>query len=116
MLGERPEPAPPAAATRAVTYSQSILESIVAIWALHKYGFGPRTVGFLLFGVALPALLMQGGAVRILVPWLGEARLAMFGVLAYVSGLITLGQASALAVTVIRLVLWGTERGAYNPN
>jgi len=51
-----------AAATLSVTLSQSILESIIAIWALHKYGFGPRTVGFLLFGVALPALLMQGGA------------------------------------------------------
>jgi len=99
-----------------VTYSQSILESIIAIWALHKYGFGPRTVGFLLFGVALPALLMQGGAVRILAPRLGEARLAMFGVLTYVTGLITLGQASALAVTVIGLVLCGTGLGAYNPS
>jgi MFS transporter, DHA1 family, tetracycline resistance protein len=105
-----------AAATLAVTYSQSILESIFAIWALHKYGFGPRTVGFLLFGVALPALLMQGGAVRILAPWLGEARLAMFGVLTYVAGLITLGQTSALPVTVIGLVLCGTGLGAYNPS
>ena len=99
-----------------MTYSQSILESIVAIWALHKYGFGPRTVGFLLFGVALPALLMQGGAVRILAPWLGEARLAMFGVLAYVSGLITLAQAPVLTVTVIGLMLCGTGLGAYNPS
>src|SRR6266446_9589832 len=100
LLRERPALALLAAATLAVTYSQSILESIIAIWALHKYGFGPRTVGFLLFGVALPALLMQGGAVRLLAPRLGEARLAMFGVLTYVTGLVTLGQASALAVTV----------------
>ena len=116
LLRERPALALLAAATLSVTYSQSILESIIAIWALHKYGFGPRTVGFLLFGVALPALLMQGGAVRILAPWLGEARLAMFGVLTYVTGLITLGQASALAVTVIGLVLCGTGLGAYNPS
>ncbi len=116
LLRERPALALLAAATLAVTYSQSILESIIAIWALHKYGFGPRTVGFLLFGVALPALLMQGGAVRILAPRLGEARLAMFGVLTYVTGLITLGQASALAVTVIGLVLCGTGLGAYNPS
>ena len=116
LLRERPALALLAAATLAVTYSQSILESIVAIWALHKYGFGPRTVGFLLFGVALPALLMQGGAVRILAPWLGESRLAMFGVLAYVSGLITLAQAPVLAVTVIGLMLCGTGLGAYNPS
>jgi len=116
MLRERPALALLAAATLAVTYSQSILESIFAIWALHQYGFGPRTVGFLLFSVALPALLMQGGAVRFLAPWLGEARLAMFGVLAYVAGLITLSQAPALAVTVIGLLLCGTGLGAYNPS
>src|SRR5213079_1764714 len=116
LLRERPALALLGAATLAVTYSQSILESIFAIWALHKYGFGPRTVGFLLFGVALPALLMQGGAVRILAPWLGEARLAMFGVLAYVAGLITLARAPTLAVTVIGLMLCGTGLGAYNPS
>jgi MFS family permease len=86
LLRERPTLAHLALATLVVTYSQAILESIFAIWALHRYGFGPRTVGFLLFGVALPALVMQGGLVRILVPRLGEARLAMWGVLAYVAG------------------------------
>jgi MFS family permease len=115
LLRERPALALLATATLMVTYSQSILESIFAIWALHRYGFGPRTVGFLLFGVALPALLMQGGAVRLLVPRLGEARLAMYGVLAYVAGLITLAQAPELAVTVLGLVLCGTGLGAYNP-
>src|SRR5256885_16215923 len=58
----------------------------------------------------------QGGAVRILAPWLGEARLAMFGVLAYVAGLITLARAPTLAVTVIGLMLCGTGLGAYNPS
>jgi len=94
-----------AAATLIVTYSQSILESIFAIWALHRYGFGPRAVGFLLFAVALPALLMQGGLVRLLAPRLGEGRLASFGVLSYVAGLVLLADASALAVTVGGLLL-----------
>ena len=105
-----------AAATLIVTYSQSILESIFAIWALHRYGFGPRTVGFLLFAVALPALLMQGGLVRLLVPRFGEGRLASFGVLAYVAGLVLLADASALAVTVGGLLLCGVGLGAYNPS
>ena len=105
-----------AAATLIVTYSQSILESIFAIWALHRYGFGPRAVGFLLFAVALPALLMQGGLVRVLVPRLGEARLASLGVLAYVAGLVLLGHASALGVTVSGLLLCGLGLGAYNPS
>jgi MFS family permease len=116
LLRERPRLALLAAATLAVTYSQSILESIFAIWAWHQYGSGPRMVGLLLFGVALPALVMQGGLVRLLAPRLGEARLAMYGVLAYVAGLIVLGQVPALAVTVAGLVLCGTGLGAYNPS
>jgi MFS family permease len=116
LLRERPRLAFIAAATLTVTYSQSILESIFAIWALHRYGFGPRTVGLLLFGVALPALLMQGGAVRTLAPLLGEVRLAVLGVLAYVAGLIALAVSSALGVTVLGLILCGIGLGAYNPS
>jgi MFS transporter, DHA1 family, tetracycline resistance protein len=116
LLRERPALALVAGATLAVTYSQAVLESIFAIWALHRYGVGPRTVGLLLFGVALPALLMQGVVVRILAPRLGEARLAMVGVLAYVAGLVILGQVPALAVVVGGLMLCGLGLGAYNPS
>jgi len=116
LLRQRPALARLAASTLAVTYSQAILESIFAIWALHRYGFGPRTVGFLLFGVALPALLMQGGVVRMLVPRLGEARLAMWGVLLYVAGLVMLSVAPVLGVTIAGLLLCGTGLGAYNPS
>ena len=45
LLRERRPLALLAASTLLVTYSQSILESIFAIWALHRYGLGPRTVG-----------------------------------------------------------------------
>jgi MFS family permease len=116
LLRERRALALLAAATLVVTYSQSILESIFAIFALHRYGLGPRAVGFLLFGIALPALLMQGGVVRLLAPRLGEVRLASYGVLAYVAGLVTLAQAPTLGVTVIGLVLCGLGLGAYNPS
>ena len=116
LLRARPALAVLAAATLLVTYSQSMLESIFAIFALHRYGLGPRAVGFLLFGVALPALLMQGGVVRVLAPRLGEARLAVCGVLVYVAGLVTLAAAPALAVSVAGLVLCGLGLGAYNPS
>jgi len=116
LLRERPALAFLAAATLTVTYSQSILESIFAIWALHRYGFGPRAVGFLLFAIALPALLMQGGLVRLLAPRLGEARLATWGVLAYVAGLATLAWAPVLAGTIGGLLLCGIGLGAYNPS
>jgi len=115
LLKERPGLARLAGATLAVTYSQAILESIFALWALKRYGFGPRTVGFLLFGVALPALIMQGGLVRMLAPRLGEARLAMWGVLVYVAGLVIVSQGATVDVTVAGLLLCGAGLGAYNP-
>ena len=116
LLRERASLAFLAAATLLVTYSQSILESIFAIYALRRYGFGPRPVGFLLFGIALPALLMQGGGVRVLAPRFGEVRLATCGVLAYVAGLVTLALAPNLAGTVVGLLLCGAGLGAYNPS
>ena len=116
LLRERPRLAFIAAATLLVTYSQSILESIFAIWALHRYGLGPRMVGLLLFGVALPALAMQGGLVRVLAPRLGEAPLAMCGALAYVAGLSTLAIAATLPTTIVGLIACGAGLGAYNPS
>jgi MFS family permease len=116
LLRERPSLKLLAGAALLVTYSQSILESIFAIWALHRFGLGPRTVGFLLFGIALPALLMQGGAVRVLVPRMGESRLAMGGIVAYVAGLLILAEAPSLTITVIGLILCGTGLGAFNPS
>ena len=116
LLRERPPLAFIAAATLLVTYSQSILESIFAIWALHRYGLGPRAVGLLLFGVALPALAMQGGLIRVLVPRFGEVRLAICGALAYVLGLSTLALSATLPMTIAGLILCGAGLGAYNPS
>ena len=116
LLRERPRLARLAGATLLVTYSRAVLESIFAIWALQRYGFGPRTVGFLLFGVAVPALFMQGGVVGVLVPRFGERGLALWGVLVYVAGLVLLSQAASPGVTIAALLLCGTGLGAFNPS
>jgi MFS family permease len=115
LLATRPRLRLLAGASLLMTYSQSILESIFAIWALHRFGLGPRTVGFLLFGVALPALLMQGGVVRVLVPRIGEMRLAIAGVLFFVVGLLILGPAVNLILTLLGLILCGIGLGAFSP-
>src|SRR5262245_44932708 len=71
-----------------VTCSQAILESIFAIWAWNKFGFGPRTVGVVLFCLALIPIAMQGGLVRLLAPRFGEVRLAIGAIFSWVFGLI----------------------------
>src|SRR6185312_57641 len=105
-----------ATAALLVTFSQAILESIFAIWALNKFGFGPRTVGLLMFCLACLAVLMQGGGVRLLVPRLGEVKLATLGICVYVAGLITVAEAPSLAITGLGLALCGMGVGAFNPS
>lgn len=119
LLRARPSLRLLAAAALLVIFAQSILESsgIFQIWAIHRFGFGPRTVGFLLFGVALPALIMQGGLVRVLVARLGETRVAIAGILCSAAGLFILANAgSSVIVTILALVLVGIGLGAFSPS
>jgi DHA1 family tetracycline resistance protein-like MFS transporter len=116
LLLDRPALRFLATAALLVTFSQAVLESIFAIWALNKFGFGPRTVGLLMFCLACLAVLMQGGGVRVLVPRLGEIRLATLGVLAYVAGLVTVAEAGSLPITAVGLALCGVGVGSFNPS
>jgi MFS transporter, DHA1 family, tetracycline resistance protein len=104
-----------AGASFLVTCSQAIFESIFAIWALRKFGFGPRSVGLVLFALAVIAVAVQGGLVRMLVPRLSEARLAIYGVAGYVAGLITVAAADGLTATFIGLALCGVGASAFIP-
>ena len=115
LLLKRPALRSIATASFLVTCSQSIFESIFAIWALHKFGFGPRTVGLVLFALAFIAVAVQGGLVRVLVPITGEARLAICGVAAYVLGLVTVASAGGLAMSLVGLAACGIGGGAFIP-
>jgi DHA1 family tetracycline resistance protein-like MFS transporter len=115
LLLARPALRAIATASFLVTCSQAIFESIFAIWALRKFGFGPRTVGLVLFGLAFIAVGVQGGLVRVLVPRLGEARLAICGVGSYVAGLVTVAAAGSLLPTFFGLALCGVGGGAFIP-
>ena len=115
LLRARPGLRAIAAASFLVTCSQAIFESIFAIWALRKFGFGPRTVGLVLFALAFIAVGVQGGLVRVLVPRLGEARLAVYGVASYVAGLLTVASAGSLTLSLIGLALCGVGGGAFIP-
>ena len=116
LLIERPALRFIACAALLVTCSQSILESIFAIWALNKFGFGPRTVGLLLFCFASLAVLTQGGLVRVLAPRLGEPRLATIGIFVYVVGLVLVGEAPGWVATACGLALCGIGTGSFSPS
>jgi DHA1 family tetracycline resistance protein-like MFS transporter len=117
LLKQRPRLAFIASAALLVTTAQGVLESIFAVWALSRFGAGPRTVSLALFGAAVVAVVMQGGLVRILVPRLGERRLAQFGVLAYVGGLLIVGlTANTLMMAALGLLFCGAGMGAFSPS
>ena len=98
-----------------VISAQAILESISALWAFKRFGFGPRDTGLLLLGLAFVAVVMQGGLVRVLVPRFGEWRLATGGAMAYMVGLALIAWSPGLLVAVVGLVICGVGIGAYQP-
>ena len=116
LLIERPSLRFVASAALLVTSSQSILESIFAIWALHRFGFGPRTAGLFMFFLAIFAVLTQGVLVRVLAPKMGEKQLAMWGIAAYVGGLAIVSHAPNITITAIALALCVIGTGAFNPS
>ena len=84
----------------ALVYSVSItlMESMFAYYALETFGYGPRQVGFILAGLALVMVAVQGGGVSRLSKRLGDR--AMTG-----AGLLMLGVGVAAAV-VFGEVAW----------
>jgi MFS family permease len=99
-----------------VTFSQSTMDSIFAIWAMNRYEVGPRSIGFALFALALMAVIMQGGLMRVLVPRFGEYRLAYAGIGCFVAGLLLVAVGTAMPVTVAGLVFVGVGVGAFGPS
>ena len=99
-----------------VTCAQATLESISAIWALNRFGFGPFAVGMLLFCLALISVTMQGGLVRVLAPRFGETRLAVAAVAAYVAGLLLVAYSSHLPLALVGLAFCGVGSGLFSPS
>ena len=102
--------------TLLVTFSQSTLESIFAIWAMDRFHVGPRTVGMALFALAIVAVGMQGGLMRILAPRLGETRLAIGGIVFLAAGVSSVALAGALPLVIIGLMACGLGVGLFGPS
>lgn len=98
-----------------ITIAHAMLESIIALWALDRFGFGPRQVGWLLLLMGGVLVIMQGGVVGQLTRRFGEKCVAIGGLLCYLAGLALIAQAASLAVAVAGGVLCGLGAGAYTP-
>ncbi len=99
-----------------VTFSQSTLDSTIAIWALARYQAGPRTVGLALLALAVVAIAMQTVGVRRLVPQIGEFRLACAGIGCWVCGMLAVAGSRSLVLVLPGLALCGVGAGAFTPS
>ncbi|MFI4868306.1 MAG: MFS transporter [Steroidobacterales bacterium] len=102
--------------TLLVTFSQSTLESIFAIWAMNRYHVGPRSVGLALFTLAIVAVGMQGGLMRVLAPRFGETRLAIAGIVFLALGVASVALAAGLPIVIIGLMACGLGVGLFGPS
>ena len=104
------------AAVLLVTIAHSMLESIIAIWAMDRLDLGPRRLGFFLLMMGALVVLMQGGAAGRLAREFGEMRVAIAGVTTYLCGLALLALADDLGLMIGGGVLCGIGLGAYLPS
>lgn len=102
--------------TLLLTFAQSTLDSIFALWSMQRYALGPRSVGMVLFGLAIVVVVLQGGLVRRLAPRFGEYRLALVAVGCYSGGLALLAWGPVVAVVVAGLLLCGVGAGLFSPS
>lgn len=98
-----------------VTIAHSMLESIIAIWAMDRFDFGPRQLGFFLLLMGALVVLMQGGAAGQLTGRFGEKRVAVAGITSYLCGLVLLALSEGLLLMICGGVLCGLGAGAYLP-
>ncbi|MGA2564471.1 MAG: MFS transporter [Steroidobacteraceae bacterium] len=116
LLHERPVLRWLMLATLLVTFSQSTLDSILALWAMDRYGAGPRTVGLAILALAIIAVGMQTAGVRRLVPRWGELRLAGFGIACWVVGMTAVALSRSLFCVLPGLALCAAGSGAFTPS
>ncbi len=102
-------------ATLLFTIAHAMLESILALWALDKFGFGPRQVGLLLLMIGGVLVVMQGGIVGRLTRRFAERHIAVAGLVAYLIGLALLALSDSAALAVAGGLCCGIGAGAYNP-
>jgi DHA1 family tetracycline resistance protein-like MFS transporter len=116
LLRARPALAWIVGAALLMTFSQSIFESIFALWAMDGYGLGPRSVGLMMGVLAIMMILTQGGLVRWLAPRLGEHRLAMLGIAAYALGALLVATAHHVGGVLVGFVFCGLGVGGFLPS
>lgn len=94
--------------------AQRGLENVWALYTEHRFHWSPRQVGLSLAVVGLTAAIVQGGLVRRVVPWLGERRAIVVGLVVSAVAMVGYGAASQGWMIFVVLV-FGSLGGIAGP-
>lgn len=88
-----------------------------ATWVLytgHRFGWGTEETGYSLALVGIMAMIVQGGLARRIIPWLGERKSAIFGMLVCILSLIGYSEVPA-AWMIYPVIVFGALGGINTP-
>lgn len=92
------------------------LETTFALWANSKFGWGPSQVGLIFGFVGVVLVVVQGGLLRPLSRWYGEAPLVVGGAALIALGLLCLPFAGSLASVLVIMAVLSVGMGLLNPS
>jgi MFS transporter, DHA1 family, tetracycline resistance protein len=98
------------------TLAFSGMEATFALWAMHRYSWGPAQVGYIFTYVGVLLALMQGGGIGPLTKRFGEERLLLGGLGLIALGLLVLPAAAGLALLIVSMSLLAFGMGAMQPS
>jgi DHA1 family tetracycline resistance protein-like MFS transporter len=90
------------------------LPAVFALYAMHRYGWNTRQVGYMLAGVGIMFAVVQGGLVGPIVGSLGERRTLFLALLSGAAGFAMYGWAPTARLFVIGVPIMGLW-GLYGP-
>lgn len=110
LLGRTPELTRLGAVTFLIMLAHQVLPACAVLYMGLRYGWQEREVGFLLAGVGVAGMIVQGGLVRPVVKAIGEKRAMLLGLAAGATGFALYGFAATGLVFILAvpvMALWG---------
>ena len=98
------------------TFAFAGMETTFALWALARFGWGPRQVGELFAMVGIVLVLIQGGLIGRLTQRFGEARMLLAGTVTIGLGLALLAAAMTPVVGISACCLLALGMGMAQPS
>src|SRR5205085_7442120 len=95
--------------------AHAVLPSMGVLYMLYRYGWDERMVGFVLAGVGVCSMIVQGGLIGPVVKRFGERRTLLAGLVFGVGGFLLFGLAQTGTIFLLAIpftALWGFANAA----